>query len=162
MTSRYVYKCYGPLLINKLHYFIFTWQLAIELSELAQKFTYKLINDEIRLELEFENRDSKCPYRSLVIKPIRARNIDGQWRVIVQNVDDILQRERIVLCSGLDEYCENLGHFGPVHCYSSRCSQQYLVRKLLAYDPCNSNRGAFVDSFKLQSACSCRFSRIPC
>lgn len=136
--------------------------MAIELSQLAQKFTYKLINDAIRLQLEFENRDSECPYKSLVIKPIRARNIDGQWRVIVQNAEDILQRERIVICYNLDDYCETPGHFSPVHCYTSRCSQQYLVRKLLAYDPCNSDRGVFVDSFKLQSACSCRYSRKPC
>ena len=132
------------------------------MSELAQKFTYKRINDAIRLQLEFENKDSECPYRSLVIKPIRARNIDGQWRVIVQNVEDILQRERIVICGSLDYYCQASRHLSPVHCYNSRCSQQFLVRHLLAYDPCNPNRGAFVDSFKLQSACSCRYSRTPC
>ncbi|XP_057378143.1 uncharacterized protein LOC130700139 [Daphnia carinata] len=137
-------------------------KVAMEFSELADKFTYKLTDISVDTELEYERKKSSCPSISLLVKPLRLRNANGHWRVIVQEVSDIFQRERVVLCTNPGEQCTIPEYFGHVYCYSSRCSQQYLVRELLAFDPCNPKLGVFVDSFKLQSACSCRFSRTAC
>jgi hypothetical protein len=90
-------------------------------------------------------------------------NIDGNWRVIVQDAKAIIQRERIVLCTRMDDICQMPGKlFGPLQCHTSRCTQKFIVRELLAYDLCDPSRGAFVDSFKIPSACSCLFSRSTC
>ncbi|XP_045036231.1 uncharacterized protein LOC116931748 [Daphnia magna] len=137
-------------------------KVATEFSEIANAFTYKLVDNSVDTELEYGHKKSSCSSVSLLVKPLRVRNVNGHWRVIVQEASDIFQRERVVLCVNPDEYCQIPEYFGHVYCYRSRCSQQFLVRELLAFDPCNLERGVFVDSFKLQSACSCRFSRTAC
>ncbi|KAI9553311.1 hypothetical protein GHT06_021209 [Daphnia sinensis] len=137
-------------------------KVAMEFSELADKFAYKLTDISVDTEMEYERKKSSCPSISLLVKPLRLRNIYGHWRVIVQEASDIFQRERVVICTNPGEHCKIPEYFGHVYCYSSRCSQQYLVRELLAFDPCNPKHGVFVDSFNMQSACSCRFSRTTC
>jgi hypothetical protein len=84
--------------------------------------------------------------------------------VIVQDAKDIIQRERIVLCTRAGDVCQMPPEklFAPLQCHTSRCSQKFIVRQLLAYDPCDPTRGIFVDSFKIPSACSCLFSRSTC
>ncbi len=136
----------------------------MELSDLARRFSYKPSpNDSRSRQLEIaKNAESGCLSLSLLLKPIRAANVDGDWRVIVQDASDIIQRERIVTCVSTDVQCQNPQYFAPVQCYTTRCYQQYLTRRLLSFDPCNPARGVFVDSFKMPSACSCRLSRMPC
>lgn len=118
-------------------------------------------DDRFHLAANAETQ-STCLATTLWVKPIRARNIDGNWRVIVQDAHDVIQRERVVSCLTPDATCYVQQYFNPVYCHNSRCSQQFHVRKLLAFDPCNPVRGVFIDSFKMPSACSCRLSRMPC
>lgn len=134
------------------------------MSELANKYTYKTLDveeEQSRLTVS-KKKQGGCSTVSILIKPIRAANTEGDWRVIVQDASDIIQRERVVTCIEPDATCQIERYFTPVYCHNSRCSQQYQVRRLLAYDLCNPQRGVFVDLFRLPSACSCRLSRVPC
>lgn len=134
------------------------------MSDLANQYSYKVLDKEQKDQLaNGKNTGSgECKSISIIIKPIRAPNIDGYWRVIVQDAYDIFQRERAIICLDPDTICTAEKLLSPVACYNSRCNQQYIVRRLLAFDPCNPKRGLFVDSFKLPSACTCRLSRMPC
>ena len=101
-----------------------------------------------------------CPSVDGRIKPIRARNVHGDWRVIVQDVGFISQQEHISVCLRPEEPCEQGAGFLP--CLRPYCRQQTSVRRLLAYDPCNPRRAVFVDRFQLSSQCSCLLSTVPC
>ena len=138
--------------------------MSIELSILADTFSYKSMPKDEENQLTFQKDQGKtgCVSVSLLVKPLRAVNMEGYWRVIVQDVNGIIQRERVVTCIEPDSICHKGLYFTPVSCQMNRCIQQYSVRRLLAYDPCAPKKSVFVDSFKLPSACSCRYSRTPC
>ena len=110
------------------------------------------VNLKTNRQLEEENT---CPAMLMHVNPIRAENIDGHWRVIVQDLKGVHQRERIIVCLDTESIC---GHIDYEQCHISRCSQQLRRRRLLAYDPCHPERGIFVDVFHFQSACSCHNS----
>jgi hypothetical protein len=142
----------------------YTTQAAIQDSELVNQFSYKTVPREeiIRLPVK-TNKKGRCLSSNVLVKPIRMPNVDGNWRVIIQDIKAIIQRERIVLCTSANDVCQMPGKaFFPLECYTSRCSQKLSVRELLAYDPCESTRGIFVDYFKIPSACSCIFSHSTC
>jgi hypothetical protein len=130
----------------------------------VNQFSYKTVPREeiIRLPVK-TNKKGRCLSSNVLVKPIRMPNVDGNWRVIIQDIKAIIQRERIVLCTSANDVCQMPGKaFFPLECLTSRCSQKFSVRELLAYDPCESTRGIFVDYFKIPSACSCIFSHSRC
>ncbi|XP_057378155.1 uncharacterized protein LOC130700150 [Daphnia carinata] len=137
-------------------------QAAVEYSDLAKKFSYKTVprEESVRRPVRL-SKENSCISTNLLLKPIRMPNLNGHWRVIVQDTKGIIQRERIIACSRPGDYCHVAEHpFGG--CHESRCSQKFVVGELLAYDPCAPSRGVFVDSFKMQSACNCLLSRSKC
>lgn len=91
-----------------------------------------------------------CPSDVVYGRPVRARNTNGQWRVLVQNVAGYTQTQRLETCLVAGGSCRALAP-----CHASRCLQKHAVQRLLAYDPCDPYRGLFVDAFRLPSACSC-------
>lgn len=107
-------------------------------------------------QLEEENT---CPAMLLHVNPIRAENTKGHWRVIVQDLKGVHQRERIIMCLHEESSCREIDYD---QCHTSRCSQQLRRRRLLAYDPCHPERGVFVDTFNFPSACSCHTSSFLC
>lgn len=134
-------------------------------SELVNQFSYKSIPKEEIIHRPIKiDKKGPCLSTNVFIKPIRMPSINGNWRVIVQDAKDIIQRERIVLCTRAGDVCQMPPEklFAPLQCHTSRCSQKFIVRQLLAYDPCDPTRGIFVDSFKIPSACSCLFFRSTC
>ncbi|XP_057378565.1 protein spaetzle 4-like [Daphnia carinata] len=138
-------------------------KLATEFSELADKFSSKSIGDDEPVNsLANAVNNTGCVTTSLIVKPLRARNIDGDWRVIVQDARNIFQWTLMVVCSNTDASCHNPERITPVFCFNGKCKQLFAVRRLLAFDPCNPDRQVFVDSFKLPTECSCRLSRTSC
>lgn len=143
--------------------FITVLQLASEFSELANNFSSKSIGDDEWISLLISSiNNTGCVTSSLIAKPLRARNIDGDWRVIVQAARDIYQWQHMILCGNQRGSCHNSERISAVFCFKGKCRQMFIVRQLLAFDPCNPDRQVFVDSFKLPSECSCRLSRTPC
>ena len=104
--------------------------------------------------------EQDCPSISGDIKPIRARNLGGDWRVLVQDVGLITQIERISICVRPEQSCQQGAGYLP--CFQPYCRQLTDTRSLLAFDPCNPYRGIFVDYFQFPSDCSCLLSTIPC
>ncbi|KAI9553297.1 hypothetical protein GHT06_021193 [Daphnia sinensis] len=92
-----------------------------------------------------------CPSDVLYARPVRAVNVEGEWRVIVQNVASYTQTQRVETCLVPGASCRTLAP-----CYRSSCVQKYVYHRMLSFDPCNSQRGLFIDIYKLPSACSCR------
>ena len=108
-------------------------------------------------QLESENT---CSAILIYVNPIRIRNTDGDWRVIVQDVKGVHQRERIIMCHQNEgSTCREADYH---RCVYSRCVQQTRRRRLLSFNPCEPHRGVFVDTFNLPSACSCHKSPFPC
>ena len=147
-----------------------------EKGELVAQFVDKDDDDHqtaaviLNQQQQTDSSSPSCGEKRIVVKPLRVRNVNGQWRVIVQDIKGVNQRERFVQC--IDE--------SPSHCgiktemdnsqpsphspkspngRSRRCvQQQFRRRQLLAFDLCHPEMGVFVDVFPLPSACSaCHF-----
>ena len=91
-----------------------------------------------------------CPSDVLYARPVRARNVDGEWRVIVQNVNYYTQTQRIESCLFTGASCRTIAP-----CYRSKCVQKHIYHRMLSFDPCDAKKGLFIDIYKLPSACSC-------
>jgi hypothetical protein len=129
-------------------------QTAIEESESAETFNQKKVPNRRPGNKKME---TGCQTTNLVVKPLRLRNIDGNWRVIIQDANDIFQREEIAICVRLNVPCQTNQQSSSERCHKNkRCHHKFSIRKLLSFDPCDPDRGVFVESFKLQSACDCR------
>jgi len=91
-----------------------------------------------------------CPSDVVYSMPKRARNVAGEWRVIVNEVHYYTQTARLETCLYADSACRLLAP-----CYNSKCTQKYVYHRLLSFDPCDPYKGLFIDIYKLPSACSC-------
>ncbi|CAL4105209.1 unnamed protein product [Meganyctiphanes norvegica] len=91
-----------------------------------------------------------CPSSVLYAMPKRARNVQGKWQVIVNNVHFYSQSVRMETCLYPEAGCRAL-----TPCYASHCTQKYYYHQLLSWDPCDPYKGLFIDIYKLPSACSC-------
>ena len=91
-----------------------------------------------------------CPSDVKYAMPKRARNVNGDWRVIVNGIHYYTQTARMETCLTPDSACRLLAP-----CYQSKCTQKFVYHRMLAYDPCDPYKGLFIDVFKFPSACSC-------
>ncbi|XP_045036296.1 neurotrophin 1 isoform X4 [Daphnia magna] len=96
-----------------------------------------------------------CPSDVLYARPLRAINVEGEWRVIVQDVawPGYTQTQRIEKCLFPGASCRTLAP-----CHGSKCLQKYVYQRMLSFDPCNVKKGIFIDIYKLPSSCSCHIS----
>ncbi|KAK4303389.1 hypothetical protein Pmani_024585 [Petrolisthes manimaculis] len=94
-----------------------------------------------------------CPSDVIYAMPKRAQNVEGKWRVIVNDVHYYTQTTRLESCLFPEAACRAL-----VPCYKSHCTQKSVYHRLLSYDPCDPYKGLFIDIYKLPSACSCHLS----
>ena len=91
-----------------------------------------------------------CPSEVAYSRPVRAQNVDGEWRVIVQDVAYYTQTQRVETCLFPEAACRTLAP-----CFHSKCLQKYVYQRMLSFDPCDAYKGLFIDTYKLPSACSC-------
>ena len=91
-----------------------------------------------------------CPSNVSYLRPLRAKNAQGEWRVIVQEISRYTQTQRIETCLFPEVACRTLAP-----CHRSKCLQKFIYHRMLSFDPCDPYRGLFIDSYKLPSACSC-------
>ncbi|XP_050691874.1 neurotrophin 1-like [Eriocheir sinensis] len=91
-----------------------------------------------------------CPSKVGYARPRRARNVEGKWRVIVNDVEYYTQTARMEYCLFPQAACRALAP-----CFKSKCVQKYVYHRLLSFDPCDPYKGLFIDIYKLPSACSC-------
>jgi len=91
-----------------------------------------------------------CPSDVAYSRPLRAQNVEGEWRVIVQDVAYYTQTQRVETCLFPEAACRTLAP-----CFHSKCVQKYVYHRMLSMDPCDTYKGLFIDTYKLPSACSC-------
>ncbi|XP_065567415.1 neurotrophin 1-like isoform X2 [Artemia franciscana] len=91
-----------------------------------------------------------CPSDVTYARPKRARNVNGEWRVIVQDVLYYTQTQRMETCLFPGGDCRTIAP-----CYKSQCLQKYVYHRMLSFDPCDTYKGLFIDIYRLPSACSC-------
>ncbi|KAF2361974.1 Spaetzle [Trinorchestia longiramus] len=91
-----------------------------------------------------------CPSDVTYAMPKRARNVEGKWRVIVNDVHHYTQTARLETCLYPDAACRALAP-----CYQSHCTQKFVYHRMMSYDPCDPYKGLFIDIYQLPSACSC-------
>ncbi|XP_069979296.1 neurotrophin 1-like [Penaeus vannamei] len=91
-----------------------------------------------------------CPSEVVYAMPKRAQNVEGKWRVIVNDVHYYSQTARLETCLFPEAACRALAP-----CYQSHCTQKSVYHRLLSFDPCDPYRGLFIDIYKMPSACSC-------
>ncbi|EFX76443.1 hypothetical protein DAPPUDRAFT_249009 [Daphnia pulex] len=93
-----------------------------------------------------------CPSNVHYARPLRALNVDGEWRAIIQDIawPGYTQTQRVETCLFSGSSCRTLAP-----CYGSKCLQKYVYQRMLSFDPCDAKKGIFIDIYKLPSACSC-------
>jgi len=94
-----------------------------------------------------------CPSDVVYGKPLRAANVEGKWRVIVNDIHYYTQTARVETCLFPLAACRGLAP-----CYQSHCTQKFVYHRMLSYDPCDPYRGLFIDTYKLPSSCNCLVS----
>ncbi|KAK7084942.1 Spaetzle [Halocaridina rubra] len=94
-----------------------------------------------------------CPSDTSYVRPLRAVNTEGHWRIIVNNVkvdyEVFTQTTRIEECLS----------YGPCplvpHCHESKCLQKFIYHRFLVYDPCDKYFPFSIETFRLPSTCAC-------
>jgi len=95
-----------------------------------------------------------CPSETAYVKPLRAQNTDGKWRVIVNNIEahyqTLTQTTRIEECLTSGEVCPLVPD-----CYESKCLQKSIYHRFLVYDPYDQYFPFAIETFKLPASCAC-------
>ena len=94
-------------------------------------------------------KHSKYYLKVEFVRPLRLRNTEGRWRVIV-NLEQLSQTVRVETCLTKAGGCRLLPP-----CYQSHCTQLHTFHRLLSYNPCSPQDGLTIDTFRLPSGCSC-------
>jgi len=112
-------------------------------QDIATRFDSSLIEEK-----------SVCSAHESFIYPKTAKNIDKEWRFVVNVEDDqdpnnnFLQAVRIERCSREGQSCE----IETVRGTETVCRQKYSEKKLVAISPDGEK---YVDTFRLPSCCIC-------
>ncbi|XP_042204112.1 leucine-rich repeat extensin-like protein 3 [Homarus americanus] len=95
-----------------------------------------------------------CPSETSYIRPLRAQNTDGKWRVIVNNINvhykTFTQTTRVEECLTAGDDCPKV----PV-CYESKCLQKSIYHRFLVYDSYDQYFPFAIETFKLPASCAC-------
>ncbi|XP_045118559.1 LOW QUALITY PROTEIN: extensin-like [Portunus trituberculatus] len=114
------------------------------------------LNTELSVEgpEELQEENYLCPSVTAYVKPLRAKNTEGKWRVVVNNVDihyeTVTQTARVEDCLTAGDPCPKVPH-----CYDSKCLQKSIYHRFLVYDPYDQYFPFAVETFKLPSSCAC-------
>ncbi|CAG0887612.1 unnamed protein product [Darwinula stevensoni] len=95
-----------------------------------------------------------CPSETVYARPLRAKNTDGKWRIIVNNVkvdyDEFTQSVRLETCTSAGSPCPLIPD-----CYSTKCLQKSIYHRFLVYDPYDHYFPFAIESFRLPASCAC-------
>lgn len=100
------------------------------------------------------NETYLCSSEILYARPLRAINIDGKWRIIVNGIkvhyEILTQTTRIEECLKNGQPCPLI----PT-CTMSKCLQKSVYHRFLIYDPYQPYFPFAIESFKLPASCGC-------
>ncbi|XP_050691864.1 adhesive plaque matrix protein-like [Eriocheir sinensis] len=95
-----------------------------------------------------------CPSATGYVKPLRAINTEGKWRVIVNGIK--VHYETLTQTTRLEE-CLKESYACPLvpECYESKCLQKSIYHRFLVFDPYDKYFPFAVETFKLPASCAC-------
>ncbi|XP_063593047.1 protein spaetzle-like [Penaeus indicus] len=114
------------------------------------------LNTELSVERPntLEEETYLCPSETVYVKPLRAQNTEGKWRVIVNNIEahyqTFTQTTRIEECLTSGDACPLVPD-----CYESKCLQKSIYHRFLVYDPYDQYFPFAIETFKLPASCAC-------
>merc|ERR1712025_615904 len=114
------------------------------------------LNTELSVErpTTLEEETYLCPSETAYIRPLRAVNTEGKWRIVVNNVDahyqTLTQTTRIEECLTSGDACPLVPE-----CYESKCLQKSIYHRFLVYDAYDQYFPFAIETFKLPAACAC-------
>ncbi|RWS11735.1 Coagulin domain containing protein-like protein [Dinothrombium tinctorium] len=88
-----------------------------------------------------------CPSEVLYGRPKLARNLKGNWKVIV-NAAEFTQTVRMEKCLKPNEKCNHISNNRVV----TRCAQVHSIHRLVVFE---KGKGFYIDAFRIPTACSC-------
>nr|CAH0105476.1 unnamed protein product [Daphnia galeata] len=117
----------------------------------------KLANTENSVDglVKFNDEVYLCPSSTDYVRPLRAINVDGKWRTIVNNVESYgikyTQTARIEECDVV------VGTTCPLvpSCYESKCVQKNIFHRFLVYNPHDYTFPFAIEKFKMPGSCGC-------
>ncbi|XP_045036301.1 neurotrophin 1-like [Daphnia magna] len=102
-------------------------------------------NDEVYL----------CPSSTDYVRPLRAINVEGKWRIIVNRIESYgvkyTQTARIEECNVV------VGTSCPLvpSCHESKCIQKNIFHRFLVYNPYDYTFPFTIEKFRLPGSCGC-------
>lgn len=103
------------------------------------------LNDEVYL----------CPSSTGYVQPLRAINVEGKWRTIVNRVESYgikyTQTARVEECNVVVGTSCSL----VPSCYQSKCVQKAVFHRFLVYDANEYTFPFSLEKFRLPGSCSC-------
>merc|ERR1712183_307180 len=129
------------------YHFTKFWNLYADVAEL---------NTELSVErpTTLEEETYLCPSETAYIRPLRAVNTEGKWRVIINNLEahyeTLTQTTRIEECGTSGDACPLVPE-----CYESKCLQKSIYHRLAVFDPYDRYFPFAVETFKLPASCAC-------
>ncbi|XP_047491595.1 protein spaetzle-like [Penaeus chinensis] len=114
------------------------------------------LNTELSVERPntLEEETYLCPSETVYVKPLRAQNTEGKWRVIVNNIEahyqTFTQTTRIEECLTSGDACPLVPD-----CYESKCLQKSIYHRFLVYDSYDQYFPFAIETFKLPASCAC-------
>ena len=95
-----------------------------------------------------------CPSSTSYVKPLRAVNTDGHWRIIVNNIElyknTLTQTSRVEVCLTSGQPCPKIPD-----CIGSSCLEKSVYHRFLVYDEYDHHFPFAIESFALPASCAC-------
>lgn len=104
---------------------------------------------------KLEEETYLCPSETAYVQPLRAANVEGKWRIIVNNVESY--GYKYTQTARLEECHVPVGSSCPLvpSCYESKCVQKNVFHRFLVYDPYDQYMPFAIEKFKLPASCAC-------
>jgi len=114
------------------------------------------LNTELSVErpTTLEEETYLCPSETAYIRPLRAVNTEGKWRVVINNIE--AHYETFTQTTRIEE-CLTSGDACPLvpECYETKCLQKSIYHRFVVYDPYDQYFPFAVETFKLPASCAC-------
>ncbi|CAL4068981.1 unnamed protein product [Meganyctiphanes norvegica] len=123
------------------------WSLYADVADLNTELSVERPNT-------LEEETYLCPSETSYVKPLRAINTEGKWRVIINNIEahykTLTQTTRIEECLTSGDACPLVPE-----CYETKCLQKSIYHRFLVYDAYDQYFPFVVETFKLPASCAC-------
>ncbi|CAL4099746.1 unnamed protein product [Meganyctiphanes norvegica] len=119
------------------------------------------LNTELSVErpTTLEEETYLCPSETAYIRPLRAINTEGKWRVIINNIKAHYESETLTQTTRIEE-CLTSGNACPLVpvCYGSKCLQKSIYHRFVVYNPYDQYFPFAMETFQLPASCACLLS----